>query len=159
MSLLETDTAAVARSTAELLADWLLNGKPELGWKGDPRLELHIGILRARHQQTRNGKTYRKGDVMAYRFEVKRHTEEGKLADIISRPVDQWTEIIPELVKIDPRTPGFENSALLAQKANEAIEKKQSEMFADSYGAAAEHQANINHERYWGKTFFGGGLS
>lgn len=146
--------ADVSEGTAIQLADWLEGGKPELGWKGDPRLELRIGVLTAAKDGTKKGRYYRKGEVMAHRFEVYRHTEEGKDTIILSRSAKDWHEIIPELVKMDPRTPGHESMIDLVDRANRAIEKTQDDMMHDVYGEAFDYTARLAADREWGPSTF-----
>ena len=138
-----------------MLAQWLVKGKPELGWRGDPRLSLHIGVLVAAKNGTRAGKHYRKGDVVAFRYEVHRHNEDGTDTEILHRAAAQWHEIIPALIDIDPRTPGFKPTMDKVEAANKIEHREAEYAMEQAYGEANEHLWNIVREREGGKTFFG----
>lgn len=124
---------------AQLLADWLTDGKPELGWRGDPRLELHIGVAEAAKNGYRGTKFFRKGDVVGMRFEVRRHNEDGTDTIVLARPVGQWEEIIPKLVQMDPRTPGHENVMDVVEREHNQNEKDKSTEFRETWGEMTEH--------------------
>lgn len=140
---------------AHMLADWLTDGKPELGWRGDPRLELRLGVLTAAKHgyNTRSGrrKFYRKGDVVAYRYEVHRHNEDGTDTEVLHRAAADWHEIIPELVKLDPRTPGHVDTIDQVMRDNAAAERDNTRKFQDSYGEMTDHLWRLISDRQNGR--------
>lgn len=146
----------ISTATAQLLAEWLTDGKPEMGWKGDPRLELHIGVLTAKEDgiEKRTGRFRRRGDVCGHRFEVRRHLEDGRDTTILSRSVEDWHEIIPELVKMDPRTPGHEGTFALVERANAAIEKKKDDEWRELNRDQAEYTARLAADIEYGPNTF-----
>jgi hypothetical protein len=145
MTLLDTG------SYAHLLADWLVNGKPELGWRGDPRLELEIGVITAAKSGYRDGKFYRKGDVVAQQFQVWRHNESGKYEQLFARRVSDWLDIIPTLIESDPRTPGFRPVMDRVEEANAKVEAEKSREFQEAWGEMTEHLWSIASETFHGK--------
>lgn len=125
---------------AQQLADWLVEGKPELGWRGDPRLSLHIGVATAAHNGAKDGKYYRKGDIVGMRLEVHRHNEDGTDTEIVARPIDKLHEIIPSLLKQDPRTPGFEPVMDGIERESDKLAAEKSTEFQEMWGQMTEHQ-------------------
>lgn len=138
------------------LDQWLRTGKPELGWRGDPRLELHIGVLTASKTGLYKGKSYTQGDVMAYRVEVHRHNEDGTDTPILQRPVEEWHTIIPELVKIDPSSPMFRNTHDLVVEHNAAIDRERGTAIAEARGEMTEHLWKLVSDRQDGPNKFRG---
>jgi hypothetical protein len=137
-----------------LLADWLTKGKPELGWRGDPRLELRLGVLEAAKAGTRKGKYYRKGDIVAYRYEVWRHNEDGTDAEVLHRAAKDWHEIIPALVQLDPRTPGHVDTMTHIEKYNEKIDRDKGRAIAEARGEMTEHLWKLMADRRNGPSTF-----
>jgi hypothetical protein len=143
-----------APSEARQLSEWLQHGKSELGWRGDPRLFLVIGQIIAPYRMVKDGKIWRKGDVMGVVFEVRRHNEDGTDKQILVKPVQKWHEIIPALIGSDPRTPGFEPVMDTIEREAAALEKQKSDEFQGHYGEMWTHMHNVVSERLNGKSFF-----
>lgn len=139
----------------ELVADWLVMGKPELGWKGDPRLSLCVGVI-TMHKAgpDRRGTYRRKGEVVARNLQVFRHNEDGTDTNILSRKLDAWHDIIPSLVQLDPRNPGHVDTMTKVEKANAIVDKANSTAVAEAHGEAAEHLWKLVADREHGKTTF-----
>ena len=77
-----------APAEAQQVAAWLQNGKPELGWRGDPRLHLVIGqIIAAKSGRDRSGRFFHKGAVVGIVLEVRRENEDGSDKQILVRPI------------------------------------------------------------------------
>lgn len=128
---------------ATLLADWLVLGKPELGWRGDPRLSLRIGIVKAASAGVYHGKSRRQGDVIARRYEIWRHNEDGTDTNILYRKFSEFDTIIKDLIKLDPRTPGFVDSMTRTLQANEREHKASATAIGEAKGEAIEHLWSI----------------
>jgi hypothetical protein len=143
-----------APEEARMVATWLQNGKPELGWRGDPRLFLVIGQVIAAKAQFKNGKSWRKGDIMGVVFEVRRWNEDGTDKQILVKPVQKWMEIIPALINADPRTPGFEPVMDQVEREADKLEAQKSTEFQEHYGEMYTHMHNVVTERMNGKSFF-----
>lgn len=143
---------------ATVLADDLVWGLAAAGWKGDPRLSLRVGVLTAAKNgyDPRSGKWYRKGELLARRYEVWRHLETGEDERIIDRPLHLLHEIIPALVKIDPRTPGFENSVDRVIRENDAVHAQRASDIREAHGEMVEHLWALAHDRSGPKNTFRG---
>lgn len=135
---------------------WLRTGKPELGWRGDPRLELLIGVLTASKNGVFKGKSYRKGDVVGYRAEVHRHNEDGTDTPILQRKIEEWHTIIPELVKIDPASPMFRSTHDLVVEHNDRLERERGRDIAEARGEMTEHLWKLVSDRQNGPNTFRG---
>ena len=133
------------------VADWLTEGKPELGWRGDMRLELHIGVVQAAQTGLYRGIWRRKGEVIGRNLQVMRHNEDGTYKPILSRRVEAWHEIIPALVQIDPRTPGHVGTMERVEKANEIEHKHAADAIRDAKGEMAEHMLALVQEHVGGR--------
>lgn len=136
---------------ATVLADDLVDGNPAFGWKGDPRLYLQVGVLTAAKTGQRNGKWYKEGEMMARRYEVWRHNEDGTDLRILSRDLTHLHEILPALVKIDPRTPGHEATMDRIERENAVIDKHREQAIGEAVGEMTEHLWNVVSERENGK--------
>lgn len=134
----------------------LREGFAPLGWRGDPRLSLHVGVLTAKEGGTRDGRWYSRGDVVAMRVEVHRHNEDGTDTPILQRPMDRWHEIIPELVKIDPASPMFKNTMDVIEKHNDAIDRERGRAIAEARGEMTEHLWKLVSDRQNGRSTFRG---
>lgn len=141
---------------AQQLSEWLVKGKPELGWRGDPRLSLHIGILTAKtHGRShKTGRFHRAGDVVAYRYEVWRHNEDGTDTELFHREAKDWHQIIPKLVGLDPRTPGHVDTATEIETNNAKIEKDKTTAYREAHGEMAEHLWKLVADRQNGRSTF-----
>lgn len=140
---------------ARLLHGWLKDGKPELGWRGDPRLFLHIGVISAsKNGIAGDGKWYRKGDIIRIIFEVRRENEDGTETSIVAKKLSQWHEIIPTLIEMDPRTPGFKPVMDRVEAHHEQMQKDIQYKEDQIRGEMMEHLGNIIHQRTEGQSFF-----
>lgn len=152
--------AALTTSTIppeiERLAGELTQGFAPLGWRGDPRLSLHIGVLEAKEGGTRNGKWYNRGDVVALRVEVHRHNEDGTDTPILTRPLERWHEIIPELTKIDINSPMYKDVAQQIIDHNDALERERGQAIREAVGEQTEHLWKLVADRQNGRTTFRG---
>lgn len=136
---------------ATTVADALTQGDPVHGWKGDPRLSLHVGVIRAAQDGVYHGKFRRRGDVIGKCYQVMRHNEDGTDLPILQRRLDQWHEIIPAMVQIDPRTPGHVDTMTRVERANTLEEKHRSDDFQEAHGEATEHLWKLVSDRQNGR--------
>lgn len=139
---------------ATQVADWLTDGKPELGWRGDPRLSLRIGIVSAQRAGHHRGRYRRAGEVLGRNYQVFRHNEDGTDTSILSRRLDQWHEIIPALVQLDPRTPGHVPTMQRVERANAIEHKQRDDEFREAHGEATEHLWKLVADRQNGPSTF-----
>lgn len=141
---------------ATQVADWLTDGKPELGWRGDSRLSLRVGVLTAQRNGNHAGRFRTAGTVLARRYEVWRHNEDGTDTLILHRQLNAWHELIPALVQIDPRTPGHKDAFTQVAKANEREHKAAADAVKEAHGEATEHLWKLVADRNNGRTTFRG---
>ncbi len=141
---------------AQEMADWLVNGHPTLGWRGDPRLSLHFSVLKA----SRSGFDpkvkgwVRKGDVVARCYEVRRHCEDGVTRLIKQVQVDKLVDIIPSLIAQDPRTPNQRPLFDLVVEENDRHDAANTRQIQEAKGEATEHFWKLIADREFGKTTF-----
>lgn len=119
-----------------------------LVWRGDPTLELRMALLRASkagyHAVTKRHQ--KKGDIVARRYEVWRHTEAGEDVMIGHWRLDEFASILLDLVAMDVRTP---DHTPLAARLDAADEAQRSKLSADFHEAAApmfEHMLHLGHD-------------
>lgn len=143
---------------AEVMVDWLTGGKPELGWRGDPRLSLHVAVISAGKSgySSKVGRYVTAGQALAYRYEVWRHLEDGTDERIITCGMDELHTLLPKLCKMDPRSPGFEDTFEAAVKANDAEHKRRGDAIKEAHGEMTEHLFKLWHDRNNPKTTFRG---
>lgn len=143
---------------AQEMDRWLREGHPTLGWRGDPRLELRIGVLLANRSgfDPRTKKNHQKGDRVAWRWEVWRHNEDGTEARILQRKAGEIAEIIPTLIGVDPRTPGFEPVMDQIEREDDQNHKEKQYAIAQAVGEQREHLWKLVADRQNGKTTFRG---
>lgn len=119
-----------------------------LFWKGDPRLSLAMGVLTAKRSGYDNKveRTVRKGDILARRYEVWRHNEDGTDTLVGHWRLEEFDRIILDLVAMDPRTPGHVPVEERLAKADAELEKRKSEEFREVAGPMIEHVMLIAHD-------------
>lgn len=141
---------------AEVLADKLVQGDGIIGWKGDPRLSLFCGVLAAPKTgySKRAGRYVREGEVLARRWEVWRHNEDGTDARLISRPLEKLHEIIPELCVMDPRNPGHTGTMDRIEQHNDKIDAEREYDIGQAVGEMTEHLWNVARTKISGEHFF-----
>lgn len=132
----------------------VVNGFPEHGWRGDARLSVQLGVLKAAQGGTKDGRWYDKGEVIALRVEVWRHNEDGTDTTILQRPLERWSEIIPALVEIDPASPMFRDTMDRVEKHNDALHKQKGQAVREAHGEMVEHLWSIVDERRNGRHRF-----
>ena len=132
----------------------LRSGDGVFGWKGDPALSLVVGVLTASKNGYKGGKHYRKGDLVARRYEVIRHCEDGTDQRVLSRPLELIHEIIPELVRMDPRTPGFRSTFETVNAHNEMHDRANNDAVREAHGEHMEHLWKLVHDRANGPSTF-----
>ncbi len=149
MSTQPLETLSEMPYEAEVLADQLTDGKPELGWRGDPRLSLVVGVISAGKTgySSRVGRYVTVGQAIGYRYEVWRHCEDGEDRRILSKPMDKLHEVLPELCKMDPRSPGFVDSFVQAEKDSDKAHAEAGYRIREAQGEMAEHLFALWHDR------------
>lgn len=134
---------------AELMADWLTDGKPELGWRGDPRLSLVVAVISAgaTGYSQKVGRYVRMGQALGYRYEVWRHNEDGTDKRIISCELDALHTLLPKLCEMDPRSPGFVDQFDKAVRDNDKAHADRANDLREAHGEMTEHLFKLWHDR------------
>lgn len=130
------DASGGIASTADLepLAKLIVEGDG-LGWPGDPRMELRIGILT--HKPTgRTGK----------RLEVHRNNEDGSVTLVSHWLPSEQHRILFDLSRMRLDSPGHVDTLDIIDKHNEKKEAEASDQFRDSYGEMLDHFYRLNHD-------------
>jgi hypothetical protein len=133
---------------ATVVADQLVEGLGTAGWRGDPRLELRIGILAANTGglDPKLGRWVDKGEEVARRYEVWRHCEDGVDRRLGSWLPDQLHEIIPDLVKMDPSSPAHVSTEDRIDAHNRRKEAELAMQMQDTLGEMMEHGNKLFHD-------------
>lgn len=141
---------------AEQMADWLTDGKPELGWRGDPRLSLHVAVISAGQTgySQKVGRYVSAGQALGYRYEVWRHLEDGTDERIITVDMNELHTLLPKLCQMDPRSPGFVDQFEAASKANDQAHADRARDLREAHGEMTEHLFKLWHDRNNPKTTF-----
>lgn len=124
---------------------WLHSGAEELdrqlrdgdgmGWPGDPRLSLSVGVLE--HRLTR---------AVGRRYEVWRHNEDGTDTIIAHWRLEDFDRILFDLAKMRLDAPGHVDTQDEIDKHNAAIEADIDAKAKDSLGEMMEHAAKLHHD-------------
>jgi hypothetical protein len=133
-------------------------GKPEVGWRGDQRLYLHIGVVTAQRSgvDPKTGKYKRKGDVVAWQWQVRRNCESGKDEVILQLKGHELYTIFDRLIKMDPRTPGFEPVMDTVEREDAQVQKEKGKAIQEAVGQHAEHLWALVGDKQNGRTTFRG---
>jgi len=132
---------------------WLREGKRELGWRGDPRLWLEIGLIET-HQYGFCEKTkqfQRPGDVIGWQWQVWRHTELGKDEIILTLKGHELPFMFDKLVSMDPRTPGFQPVMERVESEDAVVQKHKQDAIAEARGEQMDHLWRLVEERRNGR--------
>lgn len=144
--------AGIAPHEATVVADQLRLGAPTLGWRGDMRLFLRIGYyISPKDHWTEHNKFFRKGDIVGHFFEVWRWNEDGTIERVSTWPLDKVHEIIPDLIRMDPRTPGHEQIMDRVERNNDLADRAAERRLEDAHGEMLEHMYSIAQEMLVGR--------
>lgn len=144
---LPSDAGFVQSEAAEV--DRKLREGDGLGFPGDPRLSLGVGVLTApkRMYAPEVKRVVNRGEVVARRYEVWRYCEDGEDRIIGSWPLENLQMILPELSKARLDSPGHEDATTRIDQANKELEDKASRQIKDSAGEMMEHALKLDHDR------------
>ncbi len=129
------------RDTTDLV-NQLHNGDG-IHWPGDPDLSLHQGVI-----------SNRQGKILARRWEVWRHCEDGQDRMIGHWRMEEYDRIIFDLARMRAESPGHVNVTDRIDAHNAEIEAANSRKFRDSMGEMLEHQAKLQHDLTEGRNVF-----
>lgn len=118
----------------------LRNGNPIFGWPGDPRLELHVGVLWDPKRK----------EVAEKKIEVWRHMEDGSDVCVtwFDCTLEAAAEVIPAMAQMRTDSPGHVSVLERIDRHNEALERKhlsEARAIADEARAHAEFAAKRAH--------------
>lgn len=127
-----------------------------LAWRGDPRLELRMGIATAKRSgpDSMTGKWKRRGDIVGRRYEVWRAMEDGGEQRIGHWRLEEFDRLLLDLATMDPRSPGHENLADRLEREERKIEKVKSDEFREAVAPMLEHQMRLAHDTTQPLVFF-----
>lgn len=130
--MLHTPSGVVAPEWQDL-ATKLVNGDG-LGWSGDDRLWLGIGVLEARGKPT------------GRRLEVWRSNEDGTDSLIGHWLLSEQMRVCYDLARMRAEAPGHVDVITSIDRANAELEAKQSADFLDVMGPVVDHAARLYHD-------------
>lgn len=125
-------------------------------WAGDPDLDLHVGIVCAKRAGIDKAGIYRRaGDVVARRYEVWRHCEDGADRMIGHWRLEERDQIIMDVARMRG---ALEGRAQLAEDEidtnNAAIEQAKADEYLETAYPLLEHALELDHDRTEGKNVF-----
>lgn len=118
-----------------------------MGWPGDPRMYVGVGVLvrtNRRNGQKRTGR----------RYEVWRHCEDGEDRMIAHWRLEEKDRIIFDLARMRLDAPGHVDALDEIDANNAKIEAAASDAFRDHMGEAVSHGADVLAELTGGKNRF-----
>jgi hypothetical protein len=119
-------------------------------WTGDPRLELRQGVI----EEMRWGRPT--GKIVARRWEVWRHCEDGTDQMIGHWRMEEFDRILLDLALMRADAPGHEFIADVLDRKDAEQEKKVWGKWRESQGAMLEHLAKLYHDTHEPKNVFRG---
>jgi hypothetical protein len=139
---------------AIVLEKQLKRGMPTLGWRGDPRLYLEMGVITSNNTgySRKVNRFVRHGEVLARQLIVMRHCEDGTEQVILRKGLNKVHEVIPALIKHDPRTPGFEEVMDTVEREDNAKQKEVSTQIFEARAQCFEHLSALVGDRQNGRT-------
>lgn len=126
-------------------------------WKGDPTLELRVGVLSApkRMQHPMTGKWLNRGDIIARRYEVWSHTIEGKDELIGHWLIEEFDRILYDIAGAKASFEGRAPSTIeQIDKHNASLEQANSDEFRNYYGTMLEHATRLARDITHGESTF-----
>jgi hypothetical protein len=150
MSLYKTsaEIGGFVHSDASALADKLVLGDG-LGWPGDPRLELRMGIRCAKRTMFDPNvrRTVQKGEVVARRYEVWRVNEDGSETPVGHWLLEEFDRILFDLTRMRSESPGHVDIGEAATATNDALEAAAGKAFAETTAEVKEYATKLIHDR------------
>ena len=143
MPLIPTE-AGFLHSGTDDLARLLVIGDG-MGWPGDPRLDLRIGVIK----EKATGRIGR-------RYEVWRTNEDGTETRIGHWKIEEFDRILFDLTRMRMDSPGHVSAEAEIDAHNAAIEAKRSDEARDALGEMMEHAAKLHHDTTQPRNVFRG---
>lgn len=117
-------------------------------WAGDPNLSLHVGTITAGKSGWSNelNRQVRIGEVVARRWEVWRHTEDGEDVRIGTWKMEDLSRIIMDIAPLRLDSPGHVDTLAEIDKANDKLEADRSQAFKEAAFELLDHQIRLHHD-------------
>lgn len=127
-------------------------------WTGDPRLFLSMGIVVANRRTWVDelGRYVQPGEVIARRYEVWRHGEDGRDYLIGTWRLEEFDRILMDLAPMRLDSPGHVDAIEEIDRHNEALERENSRKFKEAMIEGVEHQVKLWHDLHNPKNVFRG---
>lgn len=150
MSLLlpNSDFGWVRSDAADL--DRKLRDGDGIHWSGDPNLELRQGVI----EEVKWGRPT--GKIVARRWEVWRHCEDGTDQQIGHWRMEEFEQILFDLSRMRAGAPGHENVIDVIEKHEAENDKRIWGQWRESQGAMLEHLSKLYHDTHEPKNVFRG---
>ncbi len=116
-----------------------------MGWPGDPRLDLRIGVIE--HKATKK---------VGRRYEVWRTNEDGSETRVAHWKIEEFDRILFDLTRMRMDSPGHVSAEAEIDAHNDAISAKRSDEARDSLGEMMEHAAKLHHDTTQPRNVFRG---
>lgn len=113
-----------------------------MGWPGDPRMYIAIGVVRV------------PGIGTARRYEVWRLCEDGEDRFIGGWKLEEKDKIVFDLTRMRPDSPGFVSAADQMKEHNAKLEAQAQADYEDAAGEMMSHLSSIVSETNTGKNTF-----
>lgn len=139
----QADGSWVDGKAAEV-AQLLKEGKPTIGWRGYPNLELRQGVLKLP-----NG-------MVGRRWEVWTYTPDGSEEMVAHWKLHELDQILLDMVQMDPHTPNRVPTIDRIDQANEKREREALDAYRDSMGEMLDHAERLRHDITEGPNVFRG---
>lgn len=151
----ETSNGGFMHAEAGELARKLRDGDGIL-WQGDPRLELGMETLAAPKSMwfPRLGRRVRKGEILARRYAVTRHNEDGSTSTVGTWRLEEFDRILMDLAPLRLDAPGHVDALEAIDKHNDALEKERDETAVAVMMEDNEHRMKLWADTTQGKTMF-----
>lgn len=146
MGIYAPSPAGMIHSDVDDLVRLIQNGDG-MGWPGDPRMYIGIGVLVRKNKITGQKKEGR-------RYEVWRLNEDGQETMIGHWRLEEKDRIIFDLAQMRLDSPGHVDALEAIDAHNAKIERAASDKFRDHMGEAISHGADVLAERTGGKNKF-----
>jgi hypothetical protein len=152
----EPGTGIVHAGADEL--HWKLKHGDGIHWAGDERLELGMETQEAQKGGwiEELGRYVRKGQILARRYAVYRHNEDGTFNRIGHWRLEEYDRILFDIAGLRAESPNHEQTSDLIDKANDAAEQAVTDAYVGVGADMLEHRLRIWNDTTQGKNRFRG---
>lgn len=142
----DSETGWMHADAAE--TDRILREGDGMAWPGDPSMYLSMGILTANRTgySSQCNRFVRAGDIVARRYEVRRHNEDGEDVLIGSWRLEDFDRIIFDLAPLRLDSPGHIDALDAIDMHNAKVEKQKEDEYVDVMMQVLDHQMHLWHD-------------